>query len=271
MKRKIFIAIIGLLLILALSSCAIIFNGRISQYEGAHQDCAATAIYSIPGTSSENSDQVLILDTDQYGRTLFAYLQNVSWLTISERGATNVLGLLIMQKSDEHDVYFYGEKNYLFKIIPVDNQTEYQAYQELTVELIQRYFSDDDLSALKQANLWNQPLENDTSALSSSPLQLIKGEELSKDTINKLKATIGSNIRYEFLRKDALGRSMYFILNILPPDENSEIHTHEWYMIMLEPDGSISSNGEAIMQLDRSNDIPSQILDFRNKYNWENK
>ena len=69
MKYRLFAFV--LVLCLTLLSSRIPFD-PVFRYEGDRADLAATAIYSIPGTESSPYDVMLALETDQYGRTLYA-------------------------------------------------------------------------------------------------------------------------------------------------------------------------------------------------------
>lgn len=273
MKHNISQYIVITVLLLAFVSC--IPTDPVFRYDGEHVDCAATAIYSIPGINSSSEDQIIILETDQYGRTLFAFLKRETWLTSgSSHDPANVLGILIIQKSDENNVYFYGEQNYMFQIIPVENNPDLpESYQKLSLDLVNQYYSEEDYLILKQTNNWDQPFMDGDIKLSSAPLNLEKDDFLNRlegrSTRKSLEKEIGSNLRYTLLRKDKTGCSMYFVLNIKADGDDED--SYEWYMVKINSDGSFIADDSTITQLDKTRDIPSQILDFRNNCGWVNK
>ena len=258
MKYRLFAFVLAFCLML-LSSC-VPFD-PVFRYEGDRPDLAATAIYSIPGTESSPYDVMLALETDQYGRTLYAcYLSSslASW----EHGASmGVLAVLVMQKCDEDKVYFYGERNYLFTFVPADER------KGLTAELVSQYFSENELLSLKESNRWDQEMMENDELLSSAPLQLDKGDTLSKTAEKAIQAKVGSNIRYDLLRSDGENRSLYYIVSLIyHEDTNSDECIY--YIVMLDSTGNVMDDGNAIRKLDGFENIADVIREFQEAYGW---
>ena len=261
MKYRLFALVLAFCLML-LSSC-IPFD-PVFRYEGERTDLAATAIYSIPGTESSPYDVMLALETDQYGRTLYACYLSSSLACWEDCGASKgVLAVLVMQKSDEDKVYFYGERNYLFTFVPTDEG------KGLTAELVSQYFSENELLSLKESNRWDQEMMENDELLSSAPLQLEKGDTLSKTAEKAIMAKVGSNIRYDLLRSDGENRSLYYIVSLIyHEDTNSREPTY--YIVMLDSTGNVMDDGNAIRKLDGFENIADVIREFQEAYGWIN-
>lgn len=73
---------------------------------------------------------VKITETDEYGRKMFSFITG------------RVYGVCIMQNNDERYVYYYDNESYLLS----------EQYNPFTA---------DQLYALKEANDWNEPLDDD--------------------------------------------------------------------------------------------------------------
>jgi len=91
--------------------------------------------YSIPGakTGKQYTTRFDFLDTDDYGRKLFAF---------SNPEGVGIAGVFITQKYDNKYVYYYDNVSYFC----TDRILEYSPEQ---------------LDALKQANDWNKPLNEE--------------------------------------------------------------------------------------------------------------
>lgn len=256
MKYRLFAFVLASCLML-LSSC--IPSDPVFRYEGDRADLAATAIYSIPGTESSPYDVMLALETDQYGRTLYACVLSYSFLDGEYSTSKDILAVLVMQKSDEDKVYFYGERNYLFTLVDEG--------KGLTAELVSQYFSENELLSLKESNRWDQEMMENDELLSSAPLQLEKGDTLSKTAEKAIKAKVGSNISYKPLRNDGRNSSLYFIESLVyHEDTNSDEYIY--YIVMLDSTGNVMDDGNAIRRLDGFGNIADVIREFQEEYGW---
>ena len=258
MKYRLFAFVLAFCLML-LSSC--IPSDPVFRYEGDRADLAATAIYSIPGTESSPDDVMLALETDQYGRTLYACYLSSSFACWDYGASTGVLAVLVMQKCDEDKVYFYGERNYLFTFVPADEG------EGLTAELVSQYFSENELLSLKESNRWDQEMMENDELLSSAPLQLDKDDMLSKTAEKAIQAKVGSNIRYDLLRNDGRNSSLYFVVSLVyHEDTNSREPTY--YIVMLDSTGNVMDDGNAVRRLDGFENIADVIREFQEAYGW---
>lgn len=206
-------------------------------YLGEHQELAATAIYSIPGVKSNLDDQILLLEEDAFGRVMFlAYLED--GILGRKPFADNVLALVIMQKQDESNVYFYGERNYLFRFV--------RDQFVVTHETASEYFESNAIEQLKKENHWNLPPDASAGTLVAAPLALEKETSLTNEARQTLKEAFGNNMRYQFFREDQNGNKMYMILVINGGD-------YKWYLTALNQEGRLA-NDDAIQEINLQNE-----------------
>ena len=125
--KKVLILFFVLLMILSLFSW-----DRFHKYKGDDYDLFTVAINSVldqTGKSFREAPALEIKEQDNYGRTMFYY---------HERGYISQHNLIIAQKSDDEFVYYYEDYNFISK-----SENE---------------FSSEDIEALKSANDWNKPI-----------------------------------------------------------------------------------------------------------------
>jgi len=256
MKKRIRYFITVLVLIIFLPSCVLIFRDPIFRYSGEHIDLEAAMIHSVPGVDSRAKNEIAVIETDQYGRKLFASYVPSSILAWGDKSAA-VFSLLIVQKTENDKVYFYGEQNYLFEFLPKETV--------FSTDLVMEYFSEEDIVALKQRNMWNEPFPEFDPNLCSVAVEVEKSEKMTKASLKNIENTLGEkNLRTEFLRKDANGKSMYFV-----KDPNPDKYV--WYIAMLNEDGTLVNEEKGLLMLDQSGNISEQILKFRTENGWVNQ
>lgn len=217
-------------------------------YIGEHPEFAATAIYSIPGIESSREDTFVILDEDEYGRVLFAaYLPDGALINNSYNNG--ILGVFVMQGSDEHTVQFYCEKNYIARIV--------EAKIDLNKEGIEHYFSEEEIEMLKAANDWNgEPTDEN---IIHVPLSVEKSESLSSKMRKQIEKKIGSNFKYAFFREGPDGKKVFFILNIA---ESNPKYT--WYLVAFDSKGVLLDDGAVSISKDMEA-LPSSVNVFLEK------
>lgn len=242
---------------LCLTGCILSFD-PVLRYSGAHTDLIAASIYSLPGVDSAIEDEVLILDTDAYGRTLFAVCHDQDLLVQDKKRSFDwkVLAILIVQRTDDSHVYFYGERNY--RITSIDGTIN------LSNEVVEDAFSEAILEQLKAENDWNVPPEYTSIVAVKSPIQVEKGIRLSKTQEAALEEYLGSNLRDCFIRQDQQGRQLYFILEI----QTYPAHSYTWYAAIFNPDGSLCCGDTGIRRLQGLSTIHKQLAHFLEEHHW---
>jgi len=225
-------------------------------YRGEHSELMAAALYSMPGTRTVREDELVVLGSDRYGRTIFAVLLTGSWM-IKNSFEEGILGVFVVQGSDESASYIYSEKNYIFTIISKG--------VSLTDELVKEHFSEDDIVALKQKNDWDVAPEDTMIVPAAVPKTLKKDRKMEKETVEAIEASIGTNTRQLFFKEDDTGKVLYFICNI-----DGKYAEYEWYLAILDASGNLIDSEDAIIRLDdiKMEDIPNAIADYLQKNNW---
>lgn len=137
--RKYSLIFIFLAVALLLFSCVDLSPLECSQEHLDGFCCVST----VPGTYTENPEDITceLIETDSYGRRLLRYD------AYSEITKSRETSLVICQKSEYSDAYFYEDICYL----PIKSD---DAEASLTV-------SDEELSAFKAQNDWNLPLKEE--------------------------------------------------------------------------------------------------------------
>ena len=130
-------------LILSITGC------MYRKYRGDYPDLCTVAWCNVPTIDGYSSNgealydaTVEILETDQYGRTLFSYTEM--------RGSTLAL---IMQYSDDDTVYYYPDDCYVFISDYNSVNSSYDA-QEMQVDP-----TCEEVLSLKALNDWNLPID----------------------------------------------------------------------------------------------------------------
>ena len=119
-------------------------------YEGSNPELAFLAVHSMLGSYISRDDQLLIIEEDSQGRTLFAYECN-SFLC-EHAGSNKVLAVCVSQYCSNNEVSFLINQN--VKYVFLDKK------QKLTIDLVKYYFNDSELESLKNDNNWNLAIEN---------------------------------------------------------------------------------------------------------------
>ncbi|MCH4202442.1 MAG: hypothetical protein LKF69_01565 [Bacilli bacterium] len=131
-------------------------NPVFKEYVGKYADLYTVAVHSIEesrgfidatGTFQPALEK---LDEDEQGRVLFCY---------SEAQETGNVYLLIMQKSDDNDVYYYDKINYICEPLSEGNYVILYGAKKPSI-IYDKYngFSEDMINELKTLNDWNEEI-----------------------------------------------------------------------------------------------------------------
>ena len=219
----------------------------VRMYNGEQTDLMATAVQSIPGCSSAEKDQVLVLEEDAYGRTLFAVRLQDTWL-IQQSYYECTIAVLVMQSSTESQVAFFPDRNFLI------SSTE--SLVDITEELISKHFSDEAICQLKQDNDWDiPPKQNDVRLTTVS--RTVAKEEKTDAAQKTIEAKIGTNCRISPYRVDMYGRHAYFVFHI------EDYYVYSWYLVLLDDKGELFGRN-AVLDLDETDvsKLPEDICAF---------
>lgn len=140
MKKKIII-LLSLLVLINLTGCYKEYSGEYSNlYTVAINSVLWTNGYSFSADRYKNSD-IEIIDEDQYGRIMFTYYERYY-----SGGDISFSSLVVCQYSNEKEVFYYEDINYIVKEQPF-----------FAVEP----FTDEEIEQLKVVNDWNQEINYD--------------------------------------------------------------------------------------------------------------
>ena len=138
------------ILVLLLISTLILTSCGYSGYLGDHSDLYSVAVNSVLwlngyswGADYECDPSIEVIEEDNYGRTMFSYYEKYYKGSIISFSA-----LIICQYSNEKEVFYYEDINYIIK------------EQVLYSQNIEK-FSDEDIEYLKLANDWNKEINYD--------------------------------------------------------------------------------------------------------------
>ncbi len=252
-KHTLWLAIL-LLMCFALQGCVAAWD-PVLRYSGEFTDLAATAIYSIPGVESSLDDQYLIVEQDEYGRTLFlAYLPN--GILIKDSFENGVLALAVMQDSDDAYVRFYGEQNY----IPVI--TDSTVY--LDKKAVEQYYSVEEVTELKLRNDWGCPKDTVSDQLVEVPIGLEKELQLTSNMDAALRERVGSNYRYQFLRQDVNGNQILFGLCI-----SESTSDYGWFLAAFDREGELIEDSLKTLNSQDLSQIAAVVQTVKEMVGWD--
>lgn len=134
----------------ALSLCGCYYNG----YEGEHVALYTEAVNSLLGINGFFDDPSLadskieILETDANGRVMYGYLES------------NIIAVLIAQKSDAHYIYYYPDFNFISNSEPKVACNVYNC-TECFDEYVKNHFTEENIKDLKELNDFSKPFNED--------------------------------------------------------------------------------------------------------------
>ena len=258
MRRYLSCVIICFALIL---SFCILAACDIMTYRGENKDLAAATIFSIPGTDVDRDSQFLILDRDQYGRTLFGVFLAYADYHFDDNPIGNsqaaVLAIIITQKNDDAYVYFYPEDNYRMRLL--------SSYLRLNAENVGKYFSDAEINGLKEDNDWGKPPDESASS-AKVPIVISKESDIPKATIDSINETIGVDLYPELLREDKEGKRVCFSSNKIKIDDEQK--RYEYYFVLLNSNWELVNGEAGILKINALETMPQELKEFLKANNW---
>ena len=250
MKKTLTILIIPVLFLNILTSCS--YNG----YSGGHLELYTVAINSVLWLNGhswsadfECDPQIEIIDEDKQGRIMFTYYEKYySGSDIS------FSALIICQDSNENEVFYYEDINYIVK--------EQVIYSQNLEE-----FSDNEIEQLKLMNDWNKEINYDkcikkeiTKSKSNMPYE----KEIKKQIADEFDLMNGQySLFMDFLTSN-LDNSKFVIYGYIRKNEGDGI-----YFI-----GLVENEKDSFKQLNtlvplNVYDYQTEFIEFKAIQNWE--
>ncbi|HAN21305.1 MAG: hypothetical protein A2Y15_07315 [Clostridiales bacterium GWF2_36_10] len=233
----------------------LLFSGcdNFSRYKLDNPEFFTEATSSLLGVRGDEFDQTCLIESDEYGRGMFAYNSYSS-------DSKKVFALLIYQKKDNKYIYYYSDCNYLVK--PIDEHYE----TSIPSEEIERYFTKEDIEQLKSLNDWNKEL--DENKYFRTKIYKEKDDPISEDSVKKAFSTKRNSQEFNsgysfFLSSDENDNSIYFVRGF---DKNYNLTKS--YIIFFDSKGNFNEvNG--IEEVTDIWNYTQQLSDFKEKNGWK--
>lgn len=250
MRKIVLLMLLQIFILTILTGCG--YNG----YSGDRSDLYTVAINSVLWNNGHSfsadkytDPQIEIIDTDMYGRILFTYYERYY-----AGAGFSFSALIICQSSNENEVFYYEDVNYIVK--------EQELYAQNVVQ-----FEDEEIEQLKVANDWNQEINFDKciekEIIKDKPVVLHEQEIINK-IIDEFHLASGEySLFLDFLTSDSVDCNFIVYGYICKNDEE------DIYFI-----GLAKSDKESLKELQflvPSNvfDYQTEFIEFKKNNNWE--
>lgn len=273
MKRK----ITAILLISTLLLTLLLTTSCYTGYKGEYPDLCSAAWVNLPMASGASfngevtyDSDVLVLETDGEGRTLFYYNETRS----------DYWNILITQKSEDGRVYFYSDDCYLSHpwleeyLFTIDEESDVK-------NMVYECISEEELSAFKALNDWGMPI-NDAKCESTEIIteksegKHNPGETKLEKYAEEYYARVGRYIhpkndslaRYSsYITCDSYGRELYRITSWVE-DYGAKTKTMTYYhlLMVIMPDGSCDTS--TIILVENPYECRDSIKEIKQSNNW---
>ena len=206
------------------------------------------AFYAIPGVHNEpHSPHSKFIETDNYGRTLFRFYSG------------SHSALCILQESDDKYVYYYDNVSFLI------NSYNYNMYNP------------DELDALKEANDWNEKLDDSKMIkreLLKSTLSRTRKSEISQKRANESFYTIypdnDKTMTFVIYSDYSQTGQELFYVERQQNVSTTEVYNYEvldCYLMILNADGSFDPDNYLI-KVDDWDQINTLLAEIKEKNGW---
>ena len=256
-----------ILLFIAVTSLTGCF--RFYGYKGAHPDMFSLVLANCPQTRGYWSDgeiwgdpEIEVIERDSFGRVLFYYTEEHYYK--EKKGVY----LAVMQSSDGECVSYYSEDCYIYVLAEVKDE----GY----------VFDDDTVSALKEINDWEHPIDEAKCSRTDIVEKRREGgvddgddgpfEEIIEHFYDRTGRALhprNTSVVYDtrFVAADSFGRELYIIYsNVSDYTDKYEIYYQYKFLVVLMPDGSCYE--DTVVLLEDSFNSQSEAKLIKQKNNW---
>lgn len=244
MKRKFFKAVI---LTICLAFVAGLFAGcDFGAYKGKYADLYTVAINSVLwnrghsyGADHYISSEIEIIERDEYGRTLYKYLEG--FYTYPSNG---YYALIVSQYVSHGWVYYYEDCNYIVRELPPP-----QAYDRQAIE------------QLKEANDWGKPVDADKCIrkriVKKKPQNEVVANIVTAEVKKEYSLSDGVKIYTDYLTDDEIGNGLYYGAIGKSDDET------DFFVAFVSADGNIK-----LFTPSNIFDYNEQLKTFKKENGW---
>lgn len=246
-----------LLCVAAIACYLFLPHGPENSYQGPYPMLHEALQRSVPGIRDEASDQVMLLETDGFGRTLYAFLGDsdmapyLSRNPLREMDSYRLVVLAVAQTYDGSSVSFYEDRNYIFRYIKDDSISGHPA--EAAQTFANQVFGREGIAGLKEDNDWGRPLSPASCWYLTSKTE----PPFTGPRLTSIFSPLAGNFRTSFLNMDSKGNSIYFLEN-----RDSE----KLYLVFVTPYGAIPESG--IVQLWDVRDYGAALAQLKSENGW---
>lgn len=235
---------------LLLSSCHDIYL-----YRREYPELNSIAIESVIGSVSSEMNRVLVLDEDDYGRKLFAFM-GYSALGINMKKPF-IISIIVSQKTDDNYAFYYDTKNYM--AVTVESE-----FNDISIEKVNTYFSDSVIESLKLNNDWNKPI--DESQLFRVKVNRKKTCDVRAQDLRKYEALFNEKLNYNYIDCYSTDRNGLTLVSIVAFISEQPPYEYKIYLLILNDKHELVSN-DAFIEVSTQIDF-SAIYQFKLKHGW---
>lgn len=235
---KIFIILLCALMLTAFCGC-----DRFHKYKGTDYDLYTVAINSLVGAHGEifmrpEGPTLNIVETDNYGRTLFYYY---------EKNAISTHSMIISQKSENGFVFYYEDFNFISKA------TE--------------QFATEEIDELKCKNDWNMPIDESRLVKKEIVKQKSKNSFNESTVEEQFAKILGEKWELFYFGRELTtsedGKTIVLAVGIY--DRHGESIKKD-YVLILDKEGNLAEN--AMMELTDFYNYQEQLKQFKADNGW---
>jgi len=206
------------------------------------------------------------IEQDTKGRVMYLFYGNSTIADEDIHDSCRLFGVLIQQKRDMDNVFYYPDMNFLIKQIPVDEYGHYIATNE--DELVEFFngLSDQEINEFKEKNDWDKPI-NEGKCIKKpivdnfgKRVPLVK-KSIREEVFNNEFANVYPDPKYffEYLTGDDYDRHIYFGRTV----DELKVYTNS-YVIMFFPD-----NSYVVKEINDLWNYQEELRDFKVTNNWD--
>lgn len=271
----------AILLVAVIILTLLLTTGCYTGYKGDYPELCSAAWANLPVASGVSSNgevtydpDVIVLETDGEGRTLFYYNESRS----------SYWNILIAQKSDGEKVYYYPDDCYLS--YPWLDEYLLIAYERLDINndvnnMVYECISEEELSAFKALNDWGLPI-NETKCESAEIItkksegnnnpgetKLEEYAEAYYERVGRYIHPKNSNLaRFSsYITCDSYGRELYIIESWVEDfSEKYETMTYYNLLMVIMPDGSCDTS--TIILVENPYECCDAVKEIKQSNNW---
>ena len=243
MKKTILILAFVFMISVFMNSC----DPNHHIYEGSNPELAFLAVHSMLGSYISRDDQLLIIEEDSQGRTLFAYECN-SYLC-ENAGSNKVLAICISQFCSKGEVSFLLNQN--VKYVFLDKK------QNLTIDLVKSVFNDSEFESLKNDNYWDLSIDHINSSFKMKTDKILF-DSVDKEISDSLHNQFGNEIQYAVMVYNT-ETAICFVRKI-EHLLNDTVKAKEAFIVLLN-NNKIENCDKSIIEINDLNNYSNQLND----------